>query len=59
MNKQNITKMTPFYLIYGREAKLLINKKDENEEDIQLNEEENLLQRKFNLLELEEKRKKH
>ena len=50
--------MTPLYLTYGREAKLLIDERDKNEENTQLNKEENLLQRKFNLLELEEKREK-
>src|ERR1043166_4308971 len=33
-NKQNTTKMTPFYLTYGREARLPIDEKNENKEKI-------------------------
>ena len=54
-NRQSTTKMTPFYLMYGRESVLPIEKIKENNEEM-INTKESILQRKFNLLELGERR---
>src|ERR1044072_3113536 len=53
-NRQSTTKMTPFYLMYGRESVLPIEENEENNEEI-TDIKESILRRKFNLLELEER----
>jgi hypothetical protein len=52
INKQSTTKKTPFYLMYGREARLPLDYFEEN--GLTISEEENIQIRKFDLLTLEE-----
>src|SRR5438034_2526405 len=48
-NKHNTTKRTPFFMVYGREATLPLNDKDQNEE---VSEKESLLKRIYEIINL-------
>ena len=52
-NKHNTTKRTPFFMVYGREATLPLNDKDQNEE---VSEKESLLKRIYEIINLKEER---
>ena len=54
-NKHNTTKRIPFFMVYGREATLPLNDKDQNEE---VSEKESLLKRIYEIINLKEERNK-
>jgi hypothetical protein len=56
-NKQGTTGKTPFYLTYGRQPILPVDEFEGNEKVKNIGTKESILQRKYELLELEEQRR--